>query len=88
MDALAGLADTRGDVVETLLTTCRANAPALNDLWRSLARGKADASATLANSASTKEQFLILVECVDEAEQVRLLQRFYAEGISCRALVS
>ena len=42
----------------------------------------------LDQSDKAKEQFLILVECADEAEQVRLLERFTAEGILCRALVS
>ena len=34
------------------------------------------------------EQFLILVECADEAAQVALLERFQQEGLKCRALLS
>ena len=37
---------------------------------------------------SRPEQFLVLVECTDEAEQTALLQRFQAEGLKCRALLS
>ena len=34
------------------------------------------------------EQYLILIECAGEAEQVELLQRFQGEGLKCKALVS
>ena len=34
------------------------------------------------------EQFHVLVECTDEAMQVRLLERFRAEGLACRALLA
>jgi hypothetical protein len=35
-----------------------------------------------------KEQFLILVTCRDEKEQVELLRRFTDEGFECKALVA
>jgi hypothetical protein len=38
--------------------------------------------------ALPRDRFLILIECADEREQVRLLERFFTEGIPCRALVS
>ncbi len=34
------------------------------------------------------EQFLVLVRCRDEGQQVELLRRFQAEGLDCRALLS
>jgi hypothetical protein len=34
------------------------------------------------------ERFLILINCASEAEQLRLLARFQAEGFRCRALIS
>jgi hypothetical protein len=34
------------------------------------------------------EQFLILIDCASEAEQLRLLTRFQTEGLRCRALIS
>ena len=33
-------------------------------------------------------QYLVLVTCQDEHHQVELLQRFTAEGLTCRALLS
>ena len=38
--------------------------------------------------AEPAEQFLVLVECADEAQQTALLERFQAEGLKCRALLS
>jgi hypothetical protein len=34
------------------------------------------------------EQWLILITCRDERQQVELLARFQAEGLACRALLS
>ena len=34
------------------------------------------------------EQFLILVECTDEAEQLNLLRRFQDEGLKCQAKIA
>ncbi len=34
------------------------------------------------------EKFMLLIECRDEAQQRSLLERFAAEGLACRALVS
>jgi hypothetical protein len=34
------------------------------------------------------EQWLVLVTCRDERHQVELLQRFQAEGLPCKALLS
>jgi hypothetical protein len=33
------------------------------------------------------EQFLVLVTCRDEAQQVALLRRLSGEGLECRALL-
>ena len=34
------------------------------------------------------DTFLVVITCADESEQVQLLERFVAEGLTCRALVS
>jgi hypothetical protein len=31
------------------------------------------------------EQFFVLIECADEAEQLAMLQRFQKEGLRCQA---
>jgi hypothetical protein len=88
IDSLAGLAEPDAAALEQLTAACQADAPILNELWQALAHGEAEVCAQLQKALEPKEKFLILVECADEAEQVRLLQRFANEGIPCRALVS
>jgi hypothetical protein len=88
IDSLAGLAETKPEAAKELVARCQSDSAALNDLWRSVSRGNAAARDTLDKAVAPQEQFLILLECANEAEQVRLLQRFYDEGIPCRALVS
>jgi hypothetical protein len=89
IDSLAGLAATDARTAEQLAAQCRADAPILNDLWQALARNEDAVRSTLQQAvAAPVDRFLILVECAGEQEQVRLLQRFIAEGIPCRALVS
>ena len=38
-------------------------------------------------SLETSEQFLVLITCRDEKQQVELLGRFQGEGLECKALV-
>lgn len=39
-------------------------------------------------SVQLRSQFQILIECNDEIEQTNLLNRFSADGLNCRALIS
>ena len=41
-----------------------------------------------AASETLAGQYLVVLTCATEAEQVRLLERFTAEGLNCKALVS
>ena len=89
VDSLAALAETDAEVVAHLREITRADSQALNELWQSLAAEDAALQDTLQKAGDgPAEQFLILVECRDEAHQVELLQRFQSEGLSCRALMS
>jgi hypothetical protein len=89
IDSLASLAETDRDVIKELVADTPSDSPILKELWESLARQAAEACAQLpVANASLPDQFLILVECADESEQVHLLERWHAEGISCRALIS
>ncbi len=38
-------------------------------------------------SLQLSEQFLVLITCRDEKQQVELLGRFQGEGLECKALV-
>lgn len=89
MDSLAGLAEADAEAVAALRQTVATDAPALAALWQSLAKSEAATEAALdAAVATPHEQFLILVECRDEAHQVELLQRWQADGIACKPLIS
>lgn len=88
IDSLAGLAETDAAVVAQLQEITRADSPVLKELWESLARNEAAVQETLPTAEVPTEQFLVLVECRDERHQVELLERFQAEGLSCRALLS
>ena len=41
-----------------------------------------------AGPESIPEQYLVLVTCRDEKQQVELLERFGREGLECRALLA
>ena len=57
-----------------------------------LAAWQAEAEAAMAKLARSKslqlsEQFLVLITCRDEKQQVELLSRLQGEGLECKALV-
>lgn len=89
MDSVAGLAETDGNTVAALQCLTTTKSPALADLWKSLERNARATRDTLdeVRQAAT-EQYLILVDCRDEAHQLELLAKFQADGISCKALIS
>ena len=63
--------------------------PARYELWQTLAQGEQTTREVLASCRPTPpEQFLILIECRDEKQQVELLGRLQAEGVACKALIS
>jgi hypothetical protein len=86
IDPLAALAETDKEVLAQLAAVTEADAEVLNDFWKKLAAVPKPAS--VADAETLREQYLILVECRNEAEQVALLQRFETEGLKCKALLS
>ena len=95
IDPLAQLADYDTATLDRLRQITAAPCDALANLWQSIDAAGAATDASLAQARSERpgrdgvpEQFLILVECADEAAQVALLERFQQEGLKCRALLS
>jgi hypothetical protein len=95
LDPLAQLADNDQGALDTLRSLTHTDSDALANLWQSLARAGATTEERLAKSRQSRparesipEQFLVLVECAGEGEQVELLERFRREGLKCRALLS
>ncbi|HVS37826.1 MAG TPA: hypothetical protein VMS17_19870 [Gemmataceae bacterium] len=92
IDPLARLADYDGGKLDELRRVTDSDSDALANLWSTIAAAGAEVEKTLTRArradAEPPEQFLVLVECADESQQAALLQRFQAEGLKCRALLS
>jgi hypothetical protein len=94
LDPLAQLADYDVQALERLQQLTPTDSDALANLWASIAQANADTDESLKEAHAAKperdvrEQFLILVECEDEQQQVELLQRFQGEGLTCKPLLS
>jgi len=93
LDPLAQLAGHDQAVLARLRGLTQTSSDALANLWGAVGRSGAAVQETLEKTRPQRppaipEQFLILVECPDEAAQTALLQRFQTEGLRCKALVS
>jgi hypothetical protein len=89
IDPLAALAQTNTDAHARLRELTPSRSEAVKALWDATARNQAMVEGSLDKAAQpAPEQFLILVECRDEEDQVALLHKFEAEGLSCKALLS
>jgi hypothetical protein len=88
IDPLAQLAGYSVEVLDTLRVTVEADSAAVKSLLEAIAaanqRTKRDLQA-LADRDETPEQFFVLIECADEAQQRDLLERFMNEGLKCQA---
>ena len=88
IDPLAELAEAQEQLRERLMELTPTDSEELRAAWQ------AAANAALAEDKPRKsfdgipEQFLLLVTCRDEKQQVELLQRFHDEGIQVKALIS
>ncbi len=85
LDPLAALAGRDEDVHAELARLTPSDEAALNQLWQAAQATPAEAPV---ENAPLREQFMVLIECTDERMQVALLERFGAEGLRCRALIS
>ena len=89
IDPLAQLAGYEADTLAELRALVEADSAAVKSLWQTLA----EASQKTRNALKSAEgeppatQFFVLVECADEAEQLRLLRRFQDEGLKCQAKI-
>jgi hypothetical protein len=90
IDPLAALAETQAQAHRRLLELTPISSDDLQAAWR--AAGEASlVAATAPDSAPLADvpaQFLILITCRDEKQQIGLLQRFAADDLECRALLS
>jgi hypothetical protein len=96
IDPLAQLASYDTHLLEDLRGLTRTESAVLTALWQNIGQAQEAVEETLdearrqapRDAKDLVEQFLILVECGSEEEQVTLLQRFQDDGLKCRALLS
>lgn len=86
IDPIAALAETDSEALMQLRAMTSADSEVLRDFWKSLL-AKGDAALPGPEESRPPEQFLILVQCRDEAQQVELLEKFEAEGLRCKPLI-
>lgn len=89
IDPLAQLADYDVQALAALRAVAEADSEAIRTLWAALdAANQATCERVhqaQETEAMTREQYLIVVECDDEAEQTRLLEAFRTMGLTCSA---
>src|SRR5438105_9784558 len=87
IDPLAALAQTQTELHERLMDLTPTDSLELEAAWRSAAEAVLEEKPRRGFD-SVPEQFLVLITCRDEKHQVELLERFQAEGLPCKALLS
>lgn len=85
LDPLAALATCDDTVHAQLARLTPSDERALAELWQAAQGAPPPVPAP---GPPLREQFLVLIQCADERMQTELLERFQAEGLSCRALMS
>jgi hypothetical protein len=87
IDPLAQLAGYEADTLEQLRQSVEGDSAAVKSLWQTLEAASEGTMRDLARAGSDSlpEQFYVLVECEDEAQQRELLARFQDEGLRCQA---
>jgi hypothetical protein len=95
IDPLASLAENDGARLDELRGLVRTESDALVNLWRSIDSAGQAVEAEMKQARrepvtppGVQERYFVLVECTGEEEQLALLERFGAEGLRCRALLS
>jgi len=88
IDPLAQLADYDADALASLREVVERDSAAVQALWQTLQQEESRPHPSPAEDAApVADQYLVLIECADEAEQVELLRRFTREGLRCQAKI-
>ncbi len=88
IDPLAQLAGYESDTLAKLREQAERDFEAVKTLWQTIEEAGRKTKRDLDRAAQRDlppEQFFVLIECADEAEQLALLQRFQGEGLRCQA---
>ena len=93
LDPLATLAQFDSPTLETLRKVAQTQSEALQSLWDNIDSSTKKTKEELKQAAQKKEpilkeQFLVLVECESEAQQLHLLDSLKKQQFQCKALIS
>jgi hypothetical protein len=88
IDPLAALAQTQEQLRQRLLELAPPVPEELQAAWRQAAEATVPPPKPWAGRRAILPEFMVLVTCRDEQEQIELLQRFQADGLTCKALVT
>ncbi len=88
IDPLAALAEEHEQLKARLTELAPAPPEELRLAWEAAARTAMEQAPDRPLPRDLPEQYLVLVTCRDEAQQVELLGRLQAEGLACKALLS
>src|SRR5947209_9665377 len=84
IDPLAALAQTQEQLRDRLMELTPADSDELRAAWQAAAEGVLAEPKPPRSFDSIPEQFLLLVTCRNEKQQVELLERFKHEGLDCK----
>lgn len=94
IDPLAQLADYDDAALEELRNLAETDSETLNALWATLKKSDDSTQSSLKKAEKQKqklaipEQFMVVVECRNEKEQIALLRKFKSDGLTCMAKTS
>jgi len=90
IDPLAQLAGYDADTLDRLRQSVEADSAAVKSLWETLEAASERTKRDLprGDKDALPEQYFVLIECEDEAQQRELLARFQEEGLKCQAKMS
>jgi hypothetical protein len=89
IDPLAALAERQEQLHARLLELTPTDSAELEALWREAAEACLEQEATPEPTVgANREQYLILISCRDERQQLELLERLGGEGLECRAMLA
>jgi hypothetical protein len=88
LDPLAALAGTDEEAAKELARITETDSQTLRDLWDMVAANGKPPVVPDTGPPIVPEQWLVLVTCENEQQQIDLLGRLQKEGLSCKALIS
>ena len=90
IDPLAALAETQAQLHQRLIDLTPTDSTDLRAAWEATVKAAVETPNDSPGHGihSIPEQYLILLTCRDEHQQVELLKRFSGEGLECKALLT